>query len=62
VAPFIEAGDVELPDPAIAPWIGEFVEEMSAFPNGAHDDRVDTMSQALHQFFLGPRPSVRVLR
>jgi predicted phage terminase large subunit-like protein len=62
VTPFIEAGDVELPDPSIAPWIGEFVEECSAFPNGAHDDRVDTMSQALHQFFLGPKPGIRVLR
>lgn len=61
VTPFIQAGDVELPDPSIAPWIGEFVEECSAFPNGAHDDRVDTMSQALHQFFLGPKPGIRVL-
>ncbi len=59
VTPFIEAGDVELPAPGIAPWIGEFVEEMSAFPNGAHDDRVDTMSQALHQMFVGPQPRYR---
>lgn len=59
VTPFIEAGDIEIPDPSIAPWIGDFVEECSAFPNGAHDDRVDTMSQALHQLLLGPRPRYR---
>jgi predicted phage terminase large subunit-like protein len=59
VTPFIEAGDIEIPDPSIAPWIGAFVEECSAFPNGAHDDRVDTMSQALHQMLLGARPRYR---
>lgn len=59
VTPFIEAGDVEIPDPSIAPWIGGFVEEMAAFPNGAHDDRVDTMSQALNQMLVGPRPRYR---
>lgn len=47
VSPTIEAGDVWLPDPELAPWIGEFVEEAAAFPNGAHDDQVDAMSQAL---------------
>lgn len=43
----IEAGNVYLPDPSMAPWIHDFVEECSAFPNGAHDDQVDAMSQAL---------------
>ena len=62
VTPFIEAGDVEVPDPSIAPWIGDFVEEMSAFPNGAHDDRVDTMSQALHGFFIGKGGADRFMR
>lgn len=61
VTPFIQAGDVEIPAPSLAPWIGDFVEEMSAFPNAAHDDRVDTMSQALGEMLLGGRPRVRVL-
>lgn len=61
VTPFIEAGDIEIPAPALAPWIGDFIEEMSAFPNGAHDDRVDTMSQALNQMLVGGRPRVRTL-
>jgi predicted phage terminase large subunit-like protein len=47
VSPQIEAGNVYLPDPTIAPWIGGFIDECAAFPNGAYDDQVDAMSQAL---------------
>lgn len=54
VAAFIEAGNVHLPDPALAPWVGEFLEEAAAFPNGAHDDQVDAASQALTRLLLTP--------
>jgi predicted phage terminase large subunit-like protein len=47
VSPLIEAGNVYLPDRSLAPWVGDFVEECTAFPSGAHDDCVDSMSQAL---------------
>lgn len=47
VAPSIESGNVYLPHPDIAPWVDEFIEECAQFPNGAHDDEVDAMSQAL---------------
>lgn len=47
VAGVIEAGNVYLPDPLIAPWVAEFVEEATAFPTGTHDDQVDATSQAL---------------
>lgn len=50
VAPDIEAGNIWLPDPSIAPWIGDFIEECCSFPNGANDDSVDAMSQALIRF------------
>lgn len=50
VSPEIEAGNVYLPDPSIAPWIHDFIEEASAFPNGANDDQVDSMTQALTRF------------
>lgn len=43
----IEAGNVYLPDPSIAPWIHDFIEESCAFPTGANDDQVDAMTQAL---------------
>lgn len=49
----IEAGNVYLPDPSIAPWVHDFMEECSAFPNGAHDDQVDAMSQALNRLSKG---------
>jgi len=62
VSPFIEAGDVELPDPKIAPWIGDFVEECSAFPNGSHDDQVDGMTQALGWLLMGGTSAGKFMR
>lgn len=47
VAPQVESGNVYLPHPAVAPWVSDFIDECAAFPNGAHDDRVDQMTQAL---------------
>jgi hypothetical protein len=53
VAPFIEAGNAFLPDPAIALFDTEaFVTECSSFPNDAHDDQVDAASQALAEMLL----------
>jgi predicted phage terminase large subunit-like protein len=54
VSPFVEAGNVFLPAPELAPWVGDFVEEHAAFPNGAHDDMVDTGSQGLNRLLLNP--------
>ena len=54
VAPFIEAGNVHLPSPELAPWVAEFLEETAAFPNGAHDDQVDAASQGLTRLLLTP--------
>jgi len=50
ITPFIEAGNVFLPDPDIAPWIMDYVEEWAVFPNGANDDQIDTTSQMLIRF------------
>nr|WP_238338670.1 phage terminase large subunit [Carnobacterium maltaromaticum] len=47
VAPVWESGNVYLPHPDYAPWVNEFLDELEAFPNGAHDDEVDAMTQAL---------------
>lgn len=54
VSPFVEAGNVYLPAPEMAPWVGAFIDEHAAFPNGAHDDQVDATSQALNRLLLDP--------
>ncbi len=41
----IEAGQVFLPKDA--PWLGDFLDELLAFPKGRHDDQVDSVSQFL---------------
>lgn len=45
VTPLIEAGKVYLPENA--PWLFDYIEELSAFPNAAYDDQVDSSTQAL---------------
>jgi predicted phage terminase large subunit-like protein len=54
VSPFVEGGNVLLPAPELAPWVDGVIEEAQAFPRGAHDDRVDTMTQALNRLLLSP--------
>jgi Phage-related terminase len=41
----IEAGEVFVPENA--DWIDLFVREMAQFPDGAHDDQVDALTQYL---------------
>ncbi len=48
VTPLIEAGKVFLPESA--PWLADYMEELAAFPTGAHDDAVDSTTQALNYF------------
>lgn len=47
----IEAGRVFLPK--VAAWLPELEAELEAFPNGAHDDQVDSISQALSYLASG---------
>lgn len=42
-----KAGNLYLPHPAIAPWVEDFIDEFAGFPNAAHDDQVDSSSQAI---------------
>jgi predicted phage terminase large subunit-like protein len=55
--PQIEAGNVYLPDGA--PWADGFVEEFALFPNGRHDDQVDSLTQALVWWINGGRDRER---
>ncbi|UTC29127.1 terminase large subunit [Brevundimonas phage vB_BpoS-Bambus] len=52
VSPLITAGDVFLPKKA--EWMDAFTKEVGQFPEGAHDDQVDAMTQAL-QWMKGSR-------
>jgi predicted phage terminase large subunit-like protein len=54
VSPLVEAGNVWLPAPEFAAWIGGFIEECAGFPTATHDDQVDAMSQALNRLVLQP--------
>jgi predicted phage terminase large subunit-like protein len=51
-SPAVESGNVLLP--MDAPWINDFVDELSEFPNSAHDDQVDAMTQAMAHFNSAP--------
>jgi predicted phage terminase large subunit-like protein len=45
VSAMIEAGKLVLPQQA--PWLADFEAELFSFPNGAHDDQVDALTQYL---------------
>ncbi len=49
-APDVEAGNVILPHPSIAPWVPRFIDECAAACcGGKHDDAADMMSQAINK-------------
>jgi predicted phage terminase large subunit-like protein len=50
--PLLEAGKLFLPEGAS--WVEDFIDELAVFPNGAHDDCVDSTTQALN--FLRQEP------
>lgn len=50
VAPDFEAGNVYLPSTTQCPWVDDFLDELTSFPEGAHDDQVDACSQALSRY------------
>ena len=47
IAPLYRAKNIYLPDPSICPWITDWVNEHKVFPNGKHDDQVDSGTQAV---------------
>ena len=54
VSHLIEGGRVTVPEDAS--WLAKFQREVILFPNGKHDDQVDSLSQFLGWF---ARPIVR---
>jgi predicted phage terminase large subunit-like protein len=53
VSGLIESRFVHLP--AGAPWVDEFLLEVTRFPNTPHDDQVDALSQGLNYIYNRPR-------
>ena len=51
----IENGFVQLPD--AAPWLEQYLHEMTVFPHGNHDDQVDSTAQLLDWYKQGGGPS-----
>jgi predicted phage terminase large subunit-like protein len=49
----IENGFVHLPQ--AAPWLAEYLHELAVFPNGRHDDQVDSTAQFLDWFKMSSR-------
>ena len=51
-APMVEAGNVILP--ANAGYLSDFLAEADIFPNGAHDDQLDPMMDAISDLLIAP--------
>lgn len=47
----VQSGNFFVPHPQIAPWVEEFLEECSSYPNGAYDDQVVSWSQAMSDLY-----------
>lgn len=58
LTPIFSRGSVVLP--IEAPWLGEYVKELVAFPRSKHDDQVDSTSQFLS--WITTRPDLKVIQ
>lgn len=56
VTPYFEAGNVFLPEPSIAPWVHDFIEDLLCFPSGKYKDTVDATVQGI--LYLMDKPSM----
>jgi len=54
VSPFVHSRNVHLPTAELLPNVEDLLLEAAAFPNSAHDDTIDAMSQALNRLLLMP--------
>lgn len=52
VEPIHESRNIFVPeDEVMYPWVNDLIEEAAVFPNGKNDDQVDTMTQAISEWF-----------
>jgi predicted phage terminase large subunit-like protein len=60
ITSIIQSGKVFLPDPKNVSWMDDFLDEINKFPNGKHDDQVDSMSQFLN--FIKHKQTTRQIK
>lgn len=48
VQPLVEAGNIIIPSDTVAPWVKDWVHEITVFPRGANDDQVDAFTQVIN--------------
>jgi len=60
VSPQIEAGNIYIPDPIIAEWVSDYVEEFAVFPNGNNDDQVAATTPALRDWMRPDKSAASV--
>src|SRR5215475_4926491 len=53
----IENGFVHIPE--TAPWLAEYLHELSVFPNGKHDDQADSTAQFI-DWYQKPFPGQNI--
>lgn len=58
-APFIESGNVQLPQDA--PWLYDLLAEIESFPAGAHDDQLDPMFDAVNLVQKAPAAKIQTV-
>lgn len=54
ISPLVESGNVVLPTTELLPNVDQLIEEAKNFPNSAHDDTIDALSQAINRLLLLP--------
>jgi predicted phage terminase large subunit-like protein len=54
ISPLTESGNVILPSAELLPNVEDLIEEARNFPNSAHDDTIDALSQAINRLLLMP--------
>lgn len=56
ITPYLEAGNLHLPDPVQHPWVHDFIEDLLRFPKGTYKDTVDAFVQGV--LYLMDKPAV----
>lgn len=54
-AALARSGHLWLPHPALCPWVWDVIDELCSFDRGKHDERVDTLSQAINYYNIMQR-------